>query len=324
METFAVLDKTSHQSHARPVATSPDRVTVEFASIGIPEIVMLGRYDYSRAHAPLRAHRHQEIFEVCMLERGSQTYVADSTRYDLAGGDMFITKPRETHGTGGEPENKGRLYWMEFRNAKTGQSFLGLTPKESDVLMRRFMALTSRQFRNGHFLAATFERILLARTDVDNPLQTANVKNLLLRLVLDIIAIAEHHLSRPFSVGVQRAVRHIEQNKGAIPGVPQLAQVASMSESYFKVVFKRETGMPPVEYAIWRRVEWAKHLLRTTDRPITRIAMDLGFATSQHFATVFKRLGNLTPRSYRQRSRLPTRSQTPITGAGADFHPLLA
>jgi AraC-like DNA-binding protein len=49
-----------------------------------------------------------------------------------------------------------------------------------------------------------------------------------------------------------------------------------------------------------RRIYRAKYLLREPDRPITAIALDLGFSSSQYFATVFKKLVGLTPGEYRQ------------------------
>ena len=276
-----------------------DRVTSGFASLGIPEVVLLGRYHYSRARAPLRPHVHPNMIEVCLLESGAQTYVVNATRYDLTGGDVFITLPDEIHGTGEEPESRGRLYWLEFKALRPGQSFLGLSPRESTILLQRFLKLRSRHFRGGERLAATFERILSACADHQNPLQKAEVRNLLLRQVLDIIHVAEQQDARPYGIGIQRAIREIE-TRIAWPTLPQLAQAAGMSPSYFKVTFKQETGLSPIEYAMWRRIEKAKQLLRTSGQPITRIAVELGFKTSQHFATVFKRLTSLSPKAFRQ------------------------
>jgi len=264
---------------------------------------------------------HKNIFEICLLERGAQTYVIGSACYNLTGGDLFITKPDEIHGTGLAPESKGRLYWLEIRQIPSGQTFLGLTPQESNGMMRCFTNIHTRHFRNGDHLVPTFERILAAYADRQNPMRAADLRNLLLRLVLDILVIVERRAAHPYSPGIQKAIRHIEQNPGILPGINELAQIAGMSASYFKVLFKRETGMPPVEYAMWRRMEKAKHLLRSSGISITRLSMDLGFSTSQHFATVFKRLTGHTPKTFRQRSRLPSPHEAPSSGAGPRFHP---
>jgi AraC-like DNA-binding protein len=49
------------------------------------------------------------------------------------------------------------------------------------------------------------------------------------------------------------------------------------------------------------RVVRAEQLLRETERPITHIAHDLGFSSSQYFATVMKRYTRLSPSALRRR-----------------------
>ena len=299
----------------------PDRVIVDFVDLGLPEVVVLGHYNYREAQPPLQAHRHEDIFEICFLERGFQRYMVNSIFYDLTSGDLFITKPGEIHGTGGEPENKGHLYWLEFQCVRAGQSFLGLNSQESEGLMDRFRSLSFRHFPNSDVLAPTLKRLFFAHSDIHNPLRAANVKNLLLRYVLDVIEIAENRVERRYSIGVQRAIRGIEQNQWDLPDIKQLAKEAGMSESYFKRAFKKETGIPPGEYAMKRRIDQAKTMLSASGCPITRIAMDLGFATSQHFSTAFKRLTGLPPQAYRNRSLRPPSAPPPLIGAGPDFFP---
>jgi AraC-like DNA-binding protein len=46
-------------------------------------------------------------------------------------------------------------------------------------------------------------------------------------------------------------------------------------------------------------MEQAKQRLAHTDLAITRLALDLGFNTSQHFASAFKRATGLTPSAWR-------------------------
>src|ERR1035437_434212 len=95
------------------VQTDPERIAIEFAALGITDVSMVGRYKYTFAHSPLKPHLHKNIFEVCLLERGTQIYVVGSRSYNLTGGDVFITKPGEIHGTGREPENIGCIYWIQ-------------------------------------------------------------------------------------------------------------------------------------------------------------------------------------------------------------------
>ena len=54
-----------------------------------------------------------------------------------------------------------------------------------------------------------------------------------------------------------------------------------------------------MDYLARLRVRRAKALLRNGRLPVTRIAFDLGFSSSQYFATFFKRFAGFTPTAYR-------------------------
>jgi AraC-like DNA-binding protein len=68
----------------------------------------------------------------------------------------------------------------------------------------------------------------------------------------------------------------------------------------FRERFLAETGFTPHEYQARAQVQEAKHLLSATELPITDIAFELNYSSSQYFATVFRRLAGITPQAYRR------------------------
>jgi AraC-like DNA-binding protein len=299
-----------------------DRTLLDFSALGFRDLIMAGRYSYNCAHPPLRPHLHRDIMEICVLEQGSQTYYVGPRRYKLTGGDVFITKPGEVHGTGQEPENKGKLYWVELRTVFPGRSILSLPAKESRLLLNCLQGLSVRHLRHGEILIPTLERIFKVFADERNPLRIVNLRNLLLRFLLDVAALAEHKEAPRLDLGIKRALTYVESHLTAAIPVAVLAREARMSESHFKKQFSRQIGMPPIEYASQRRIEYGKQKLRCAGLTITQIAMDTGFATSQHFATAFKRFTGLTPREFRQREKIYLDYMAPEIGHGTAFHPV--
>ena len=73
-----------------------------------------------------------------------------------------------------------------------------------------------------------------------------------------------------------------------------------MSPRHFQRVFRQCTNESPVEYLLNVRVRHAAGMLRDTDRPVTEIAYDCGFADSNYFARCFRKVMNATPKQYRQ------------------------
>ena len=66
-------------------------------------------------------------------------------------------------------------------------------------------------------------------------------------------------------------------------------------------IFHQSFGISPKEYILRKKINIAKQMLLEGES-ITTIAYNLGFSSSQNFATVFKRLTCLTPTNYRKNS----------------------
>jgi AraC-like DNA-binding protein len=81
--------------------------------------------------------------------------------------------------------------------------------------------------------------------------------------------------------------------------VPALARVALTSEAHFIRTFKQTFGETPHRYLQRRRMERAMALLRETDRPVTEICLEVGFASLGTFSRTFKRVLGMSPTAYR-------------------------
>ncbi len=86
--------------------------------------------------------------------------------------------------------------------------------------------------------------------------------------------------------------------------VPTLARIAHVSEAHFIRSFRAAFGETPNRYLQRRRVERAMWLLRTTDRSVTVICMDVGFASLGTFSRVFREIVGEPPSAYRRRGPL--------------------
>lgn len=280
------------------VDPSDERRILDFRQVGFRDIAVLGRYSYATAHGVLEDHSHGEMLEICFLESGEQTYVVRGTLYHLTGGDLFLTFPGERHGTGRTPEGKGKLYWMLLFVPKGNRGFLGLRASEARELIGQLLHLP-RQFRAGHEIKKTLDRIFEVFDRRDGPLRLADLQNLLLRFLFDVVESALEQ-DPAISPEMQEVCRFILDHLREPLAVRDLAQQACLSQSRLKARFKAEVGIPPADYVMRQRVERAKDLLATTETSIAELAASLGFSTPQYFATVFRRYTGETPSSFRQ------------------------
>lgn len=92
---------------------------------------------------------------------------------------------------------------------------------------------------------------------------------------------------------------YIEDHLGRDLGIGEIADVAGLSVSHFKTLFRKSQGMPPHQYLIRRRVERAAMQLRGSDMPIGEIAFENGFCHQSHLALHTRRVLGLTPQELR-------------------------
>jgi AraC-like DNA-binding protein len=80
--------------------------------------------------------------------------------------------------------------------------------------------------------------------------------------------------------------------------------LSTLGLSYRQVArhFAGQFGVSPKQYQIAARVREAQRLLEDTRQPVTAIAFELGYPSSQHFAAQFKKETGATPTAWRRKS----------------------
>src|SRR5215468_160869 len=81
--------------------------------------------------------------------------------------------------------------------------------------------------------------------------------------------------------------------------VQGLAEIACLSEAHFIRSFRATFGETPHHYLQRRRVERAMFLLRETDRSVTEICLDVGFASLGTFGRTFREIVGASPSQFR-------------------------
>jgi len=272
-----------------------ERRVLNLAAAGFPEVPVFGHYQYCSARPGLATHTHPKTVEICYLERGYQTYRAGGREYQLVGGDVFVTAPDEPHDTGGYPEDRGVLYWLNLRIPKAGGQLLMLPPAESTLLTTRLCNLPERQFAGRPVLKQIFNSIFDLYDQPENAFRQVALANQLVRCILEVIQCAYRHEGLHCSPLIAAIVDRVKSCPEQDYSLADLAEEAGLSLSRFKTKFKAQMGVAPHEFILRCKMDEAKRLLTHEGRSVTETAMALGFSSSQYFATVFKRFTQQTP-----------------------------
>ena len=78
------------------------------------------------------------------------------------------------------------------------------------------------------------------------------------------------------------------------------AASVKLSPVYFGRIFRRETGVRPMEWLNERRLETAAQQLTSTDKAVSEIAAECGYACPYYFSRQFRKHYGLSPLRYRK------------------------
>lgn len=81
-----------------------------------------------------------------------------------------------------------------------------------------------------------------------------------------------------------------------------LAAAVTLDPAYLGRLFRKSTGLSPLDYLARLRAERAATLLANTILPIARVGAEVGWPDPTYFARRFRTLSGLTPTEYRRRS----------------------
>jgi len=287
------------------------RLLADLRRFGIPEVPSLGACRLVDAEEDLPPHTHGGCMEIHCIKRGSPVFMVGGRLHRLRGGDLFVTWPEEVHDTGGLPLGRGVYYWIQIRVPARPARFCGLAGDGARRLARALRTLPARHFRGTPEAERLFEGIVERVHGRFSPLAGVEVGARLAVWLALVVECARAHRAKRVSKAIRAAAETIRRDLGRELTMDAVAAAAGLSPTRFQHRFAEEMGLPSRDHLLACRVERAAALLRGTRRTVTDIAFDVGFSSSQYFATVFRRYTALAPETYRHPVPRPRRRIPP-------------
>lgn len=273
---------------------------------GVPELELFG-YRNLRKAVDLGRHHHGNAFEFHLFEKGCVYWEVGDEWYETIRGDAFLCRPRELH-RGRYDVMEPSCFWWLILQVPSGDGrsmpvdgWLGLTEMEAQRVIDELYRLPQVVRAN----LDTIQSLRRLRRSLEQEHEISVIQRRI--LVLDFLfALMERRGEQADiedeSLAIRKVCRALTERPWWRPSVEEQADMVSMSKSHFHRTFRKVTGMTPMAYQERIRVEEAIRMLEQTDDPVTEIALSLGYVTSQHFATAFKRMTNRTPTQWRNES----------------------
>jgi len=254
----------------------------------------------------LPAHTHERAYEICYIAHGTVDWWVGESLFEVGPGCVFITFPGEKHGGLHDIMNPCELFWAQVEFPQEG-NLPGLSRAETESLASRFARIDRRCFPGTAEMPVLFKRLIDEHREVAEH-SAILVRTMLIELLVAVVR-GQDLYRRRSAVGLQcskpirLALELIDQRLEECFKMDEIAEEVGLSTTSFYRRFSQEVHVTPGEYLTQQRMHRAKTLLRDPSLTVTAIAHALGYSSSQYFATTFKRVTGVTPRTYRTTTR---------------------
>ncbi len=254
-------------------------------------------------------HTHS-VIEILYFQEGTHRVVCDGVDYIADPGDMLLIRSYTAH----ELFREGTQNTLHFVLQIT-PSFI-LSVAASDTSASYLLALS---FSNNDSkclwkkdecerleLNTIFERLIEERKRMGYCYDLT--KNYLAAQIVSIILRdtkkenVELNESEELKRRIYDTMIYIQRNFAEDITAEDCAKNVSLSLYYFSRSFKSIAGRSFKKYLNLVRINYAKQLLSSTDKPITEIATACGFNSVSHFIVTYKENEGTTPLAYRKAS----------------------
>jgi AraC-like DNA-binding protein len=100
---------------------------------------------------------------------------------------------------------------------------------------------------------------------------------------------------------IEKGIRYLETNDRLDRSISEIAAMCAVSETYFRRLFKKYSGLSPKEYILRVKIDKAKLILRETNLQVSEIAEMFGISDTAYFCRMFKKRTGVSPLIYRSK-----------------------
>jgi transcriptional regulator GlxA family with amidase domain len=98
---------------------------------------------------------------------------------------------------------------------------------------------------------------------------------------------------------VERAKEYMFNNFTEDISLNALAEYCYVSPFHFSRIFKTVMNTSPHQYLLSLRLQHARFLISTSDKPVNDVGFESGFNSVEHFVTAYKQFFEATPSQHR-------------------------
>lgn len=274
--------------------------------IELPLVKECGFHNYLHS-VGLRPHTHVTGAEITYLLKGDCCWQLDGGKeLFLSGGSAAIVQADTMHHGLDNVISPCWLFWLILDLDHPGAAGSPFGDRELTEFAQIFQAAGNLVIPGDAVFAGKIEHLIgqfdaASGTDV---VARASLRLALAAVVADAARIFRDRWRgtrcRSIARKTEKIMREHLQHKLCIY---EIAGALKLTPVSFVRRFKSETGLTPADYFMRMKLTEARRRMSAANMSISQVAFDLGFSSSQHFSSVFKKYIGVSPGAFRAQNK---------------------
>ncbi|MDD3037124.1 AraC family transcriptional regulator [Bacteroides sp.] len=241
----------------------------------------------------LQYGRILDNYQLIYISKGNGTYfTSPNESISITTGDMLIIPPYTWHSYYPDKKTGWQEYWIGMRgphlDAKFKNGFFGINRLVYKVGLREdIIQLFNQAMDLALAEQATYQQTL------------AGIGNLILGMAIYYDS-NQYFKNNAIIEQINQARIIMRENSLAGISPEEVAQQINMGYSRFRKLFKEYTNVSPAHFILELRIQKAKSLLLNSSLSVKEISYMVGYEDSTYFTSLFKKLTEFTPVTYRK------------------------
>jgi AraC family cel operon transcriptional repressor len=256
------------------------------------------RFDYHDSDAIDFAHEH-DFYEISVVTGGCVLHEVNGHVDTLTAGDALFIRPGDCHRF---DFAEGERY--EFFNLPFTPQLFHSAITYLDAAEQAEALCAGRELPEARLSEAEVQQLLREiRLYGDIAAKPKLLYMLLIRLLVTCFLTGPSGEPTGAPEWLGRAAREMRQPANLRQGIGRLYLLAGRSPAYVSRAFRKYLGATPTAYLNRQRLEYARYLLKYTNRSVLDISMECGFDNLSHFYHLFTANARQAPAAYRREFR---------------------
>lgn len=274
--------------------------------INISKIVTIHYYEFDRKF--VYSGESHDFWEMVYVDKGNVEIQRDEERIILKQGEIVFHKPNEFHAIKAV-DSSPNFFVVSFVCDSPSMVYLEKYHTTLDRTLKGFISSVIKESEDTYIIPKNdtelkkLEKKENARIGGEQLIKTY-LEQLLIFLIRSItdkgtvgVFPTKESMESHIVVDIKEFINsRLEESVR----ICDICREFGYSKSYISKIFREQTGETLSSYAIKKRVECARMLIREDDLNFAQISAKLNFDNPQYFSRVFKRVTGMTPSEFKR------------------------